>query len=188
MPIFRVLDSGRAILIDIPKDKENEFINNYFYKSKIVKVDSYPDSRFGCYIYDEEEGKIEVDIDKELMLLKQKKKKEIKDMCNKTLSSGFMCSFGFVIDCKPDDLLKLKCMLDYAKLNNISEITIRDFYNKTHTLSIDDFEKIVNELSKYVLGILYKKWSLQNSVDSAVTIDEVDNISWLENSLEVNKE
>jgi len=178
MAIFRIDRYNNVRPVNIPKEKEDYFLSQKFYDVTYVKVDNPPKSDFGFYKYNPDTQQIEVDVEKELELWKKKKKEEIKQAFLDTLSRGFTTSSGITLDSKLEDLHNFRASLDYAKVKNLEEVVIRDYYNQVHTVSVSEFEKMVLELGEHILNCFKKKWDLQARVDQAQDVDEVKTITW----------
>jgi len=79
MAVFRVLENGKAFLVKLRPEEEEEFIR--LNSKGFVRVDTYPQSRYDCYKYNSETAAIEIDQECELQ---KDKKVQIAELNRKT--------------------------------------------------------------------------------------------------------
>jgi hypothetical protein len=109
---------------------------------------------------------------------KQRVKAKIKTGFLNQFNLGYECSLGFKVDCKKEDLLNLQGAYQLAVNTNQTEVTIRDYDNQLHTISVDDLKTIIDELLQYHAHLFQQKWTLEQQVDNATTFDELFDIDW----------
>lgn len=77
--------------------------------------------------------------------------------------------------------LSLGNVVSIASFNVVKQLTseLRDYYNKTFTVTVAQLYEIIKTQSKFDENIRKKKWEIQEKIDSFETIsDELLNINW----------
>jgi hypothetical protein len=175
--IIRILPDNRVVKIKSIKSNEEDLFLEINAKSGFKKIDKLPYSRYDFYKLDEN-GNIVVDIERELVQFKKDKKAEIKsEFLNEQKTGHFTCSLGFDIDANDEALRNINSLIDYLP-DDTTEIQFRDYNNTFHTLTKPDLIKIKKEMITYGLSLYQKKWQLEQQIEQATTIEEVENIKW----------
>lgn len=134
--------------------------------------------------------------------LKLKKKSEIKSAFEAAPSYGFDTSFGYKMDSKREDIDNMWNLRSYAEGQvydaveaNIPEsdasfnaaykaqlaattVTIRDFNNEYHIITIPELGQLISEMIGFGLSLYQKKWELENQIDGAISEVQLAEISW----------
>lgn len=106
------------------------------------------------------------------------KYKEISDAFILQPSLGYTCRMGFKVDSTREDLKNYQDLLYYMQNNNINFMDIRINDGALRNTSIMELRIIVNELIAYGLYLYQYKWELEQAVDAATTVEEINAISW----------
>lgn len=95
-------------------------------------------------------------------------------------NSGHVVVAGYVMDSTRDDIDNLSRLRDRLLETGTtsSTVTIRDKGNQFHTVTVAELSEIVGELTDFGLGLYAKKWQLETAIDSAITVEEVEAITW----------
>ena len=112
---------------------------------------------------------------KSLELVKAEKLAEIKQAFNKGQENGHCASsLGFEVDAtrrSKDDIESLLYV-------DMFPVRFRDYNNEFHDLSKEQVEVLKKEIIAYGLSVYQKKWTLQQTVENATTVEEVEAVSW----------
>ena len=159
--IVRILANNKVSVIDIPPDKEDEFLA--LNKSKnYKKVDSLPESMYDCYKYDPQTDKIVVDQECEIQNLKQDLIKHAKGIVQSYILEYYPLEKQNADDQQKDYygnaiLLIRKQNNQQLSLNDIY-ITVAENVNKIrfNNASLDDIVKQFPENEQYYWEQLIK--------------------------------
>jgi len=111
--------------------------------------------------------------------VKRLKKFEIKSAFLQAFNQGYTSpTLGIKVDCKKEDLLNFKGALELAEATKQEKITIRDYNNEYHTITVDQLKTLITELIAYHAQLFQKKWDLEKQVDAATDFDSVCRIKW----------
>ena len=101
-----------------------------------------------------------------------------KQACEKTLNSGCLTSKGIKMDC--DDRSVSMLVAAVAMYNELKPetVTVCDFENVTHTLTLEEFFTLVKEVGAYVQSVYQKKWTLRNQILEVQSSVELQSIVW----------
>ena len=112
---------------------------------------------------------------KSLELAKTEKLAEIKQAFNHEQENGHTTSsLGFEVDAtrrSKDDIESLLYVGEFP-------VHFRDYDNDFHELSKEQAEVLKKEIIAYGLSVYQKKWTLQQTVENATTVEEVEAVSW----------
>ena len=115
----------------------------------------------------------------DLAFLKTTRKRLIKDACRQALAGGYLTNAGITMDAGPEHVRLLDDGYRLAVRLNQTTMDIRDYNNQVHmAVPIADVEAMVTELALNVQAQLAKKWSLEQQIDAAATVAEVDAVVW----------
>ncbi len=110
-----------------------------------------------------------------LSVLKTQKLQEIKDkLLNEYQNGSFLCSLGFRVDNR-----RYEDKNDKDNVQSLIDLGIpyfKDSDNVMHTLTMDNMTQIKKEMSEDGLSKYQKKWALQDAVNNATTIEELQAI------------
>jgi hypothetical protein len=121
-------------------------------------------------------------VDAELNLTKSNQKEIIKQSYEQCLLEGCGCFLGFKVDCKPSDISNWTSMLvliDTAKMTDDQYISLRDFDNITHYVTVGYFKAMTIQVGLYYQALFGAKWHYQQQIDNAQTKEEVISINWI---------
>lgn len=111
--------------------------------------------------------------------VKKSAKEKTKAAFNTALAVGFTCSNGIKMDADRERVQRLDDGTRLAKRLGQTTMNVRDFNNVTQpNVPVADVEKMVDELGANYLAQLEKKWALQDQIEAATTIAEVEAIKW----------
>ncbi|MDD4556986.1 MAG: DUF4376 domain-containing protein [Alphaproteobacteria bacterium] len=114
---------------------------------------------------------------KPLEELKAEKLSEIKQAFNNEQESGYITSsLGFEVDAtrrSKDDVESLLYV-------NVFPVQFRDYNNEFHELTKEQAEVLKREIITYGLSIYQKKWTLEEAIKNVTTIEEVEEVKWVE--------
>lgn len=120
-----------------------------------------------------------VEVVKTLDEVKTRKLLEIKSTMSEILNEGYITpSKQIKVDIRPSDManwVSNQVLMDKAGL---IETTVRDYDNVSHVVTAAEYTVMAMEIGAKVTGVYNTKWQLQNSVNDATTISEVDAIYW----------
>ena len=112
---------------------------------------------------------------KSLELAKTEKLAEIKQAFNQEQENGHTTSsLGFEVDAtrrSKDDIESLLYVGEFP-------VHFRDYNNSFHELSKEQAEVLKREIIAYGLASYQKKWSLEEAIKNATTIEEVEVVLW----------
>jgi len=107
------------------------------------------------------------------------KKAELKSACESALAAGYTCTNGVTMDSTIDAVQLFREGIRLEQELGNSTITIRDFNNTVHLdVPLSEAVQMARELALNIEAQLSKKWTLQGQVDAALTVAEVDAITW----------
>ena len=117
---------------------------------------------------------------KALQLTKKRReqKQVIKASFRQLSKQGFVCSYGKRLDSSREDLDNLTQLLDYCKRKNITETELRLYDNAFLTVSLEQLQKIREELQEYCLAAYHRKWQKEVAIDKAETMAGIAAITW----------
>lgn len=120
-----------------------------------------------------------------LDVVKENKKLEMKEIAYDEINNGtsgyntqYLTS-NFKIDSSRFDLDNLKNLMLYSQLVSITSITIKDYNNEMHTITVSELQTIINELIGYGLWLYQHKWEKEYEIDQCTTIEAVNAITFL---------
>ncbi len=133
----------------------------------------------GFYVvFDEKLDDWKIDVN----LYKNFKKSELTTAFRTQLSQGYVCPTSNIkMNATLEDIDKLQKGYDLEVKLGSSKMTIRDYNNDYHTLSLQDVETMLTELGQNYKNQLAKLWKLKDEVEVATSVEELDAISWDEN-------
>ena len=112
---------------------------------------------------------------KPLQQLKSEKLSEIKEYFNKEQESGHTTSsLGFEVDAtrrSKDDIESLLYVDEFP-------VRFKDYNNEFHDLSKEQVEVLKREIIAYGLAVYQKKWSLEEAIKNATTVEELEVVKW----------
>ncbi|MDD4556207.1 MAG: DUF4376 domain-containing protein [Alphaproteobacteria bacterium] len=112
---------------------------------------------------------------KPLELVKAEKLAEIKQAFNQEQEDGhIVSSLGFEVDAtrrSKDDIESLLYVDEFP-------VRFRDYNNEFHNLEKEQVEVLKREIIAYGLAVYQKKWSLEEAIKNATTIEEVEAVVW----------
>ncbi len=107
------------------------------------------------------------------------KAREIKWQFKGKASTGFTCSNGLCFDADLADIQRLKAGYDLATSISQTTLTIRDYGNTVHAdMPLADVWLMIQELGVNYQALLANKWTKEQAVKDAVTLDDLSIISW----------
>lgn len=106
------------------------------------------------------------------------KKSKIKKVLFDVLSEGFETSKGITLDAEKDRMNDFANAVQFAEASGATNITIRDFYNVTHEVSITDFNQMILELGMNYQQQLQNKWKLEEHIDSLTDYQSINDMYW----------
>lgn len=110
---------------------------------------------------------------------KETKKDEIKLKFEDSFKEQCPTSFGFSVDCKQNDIVNWMATLQmFNLLPDLNETEVRDYNNKSHILTKEQYKQLCVEISYHYYSLFKKKWNLDELIDKAKDKIELDNISW----------
>jgi len=133
--------------------------------------------------FDKTEEEIEAkESEIKLKQIKITKKSELTTAFRAQLSQGYVCPTSNIkMNATLEDIDKLQKGYDLEVKLGSSEMTIRDYNNDYHNLSLQDVETMLTELGQNYKNQLAKLWKLKDKVEAATSVEELDAISWDEN-------
>ena len=114
---------------------------------------------------------------KSLDKAKALKTSEINAAFNDAVSS-FETSSEITMDAALAKIQLLKSGFDLAEALGAPGMSIRDFYNVTHAVSLDTLSQMLNELGMNYQANLEQKWNAQDAVALATTEEELEGIGF----------
>jgi len=147
----------------------NEDINNL---TKEVPIEGYP-NKFENDIW-------VIDIDK----FKKLKEFEIINAFNNEISNGkFMSTtIEIEIDCRrsnlKNDLQNVQGLISYMTRNSLTVTDYKGFSETKVGVTIAQLNSICNEMEDHVFDLYNKKWALEAQIQSAITVEQLNQIKW----------
>lgn len=94
------------------------------------------------------------------------------------LSEGYMSSFGIKVRCEALDLAMFE--KGFKKASKLGKLPLlRDYEGKLHRdLPLSTIARICEELDEYMDALWTRKVLLQEMVEQAQTVEEIENITW----------
>lgn len=89
---------------------------------------------------------------------------------------GFTSSLGIKLDCRPQDIANWNSALTLSQLVGLQEISICDFDNVTHVVSITQYQQLCIELGGHYQALYNCKWNMRQSILQAETFEELTDI------------
>ncbi len=118
-----------------------------------------------------------------LKIAQEKQKKLVVEGFEKELKEGhFMSSIlGIEADCRrsgiKNDLQNVQGLISFMERTGQSETNYVG-YTETVRTTVNSLKALCGEMEDFVLSLYNKKWSLENQINTASTIDEVKQINW----------
>lgn len=117
---------------------------------------------------------------------KKKKRYEILQAFKNQFAQGmYSQTLGTTIDCRKipfqeqEDLQNIKVLLNYMRTNNIQTTYYRDFFNNNiPNVTQEMLEQVIAEMEAYGVAQYMKKHQLDDAIEAAQTIEEVNEIHW----------
>lgn len=104
---------------------------------------------------------------------------ELKQAYENQLRLGYDTSLGIKVDCKPDDISNWTATLKLLDLiPSLETVSIGDYYNDSHTLTIDQYKQLCIETGIYYNSLFGKKWTLRKQIEECTSLTELINIGW----------
>jgi hypothetical protein len=133
--------------------------------------------------------------------MKANKATYIYDSFTEAFLKGYYCpTVGIKLDSRPSDLANMQMLLlkftrSQVKIDKIVDPTIqagaqaqldasidalmiKDFNNEFHHIDLVGLDNLIGDLIDYGLYLYQHKWALQDAVNNATTIAELNNIRW----------
>jgi len=128
--------------------------------------------------YTQVNGVIEVNLQKELEVLKAQKMELVSLKFDSLMAGGnFDCSLGFNVDNRrgdgKDDKDNVNSLIDLGN----EPVYFKDTTNSFHALTIADLKTLKQEMIQDGLGKYQWKWTKQNEIMQATTIQELEAIT-----------
>lgn len=120
-----------------------------------------------------------------IYICKNNKKLYIKEAMYKELNEGINgyttqnLTTPIKLDSSRFDLDNFKNLMIYSQLVNLTQVTIKDYNNEMHTISVSDLQIIINELIGYGLWLFQRKWEKEYEIDQCTTHEEVEAITFV---------
>jgi hypothetical protein len=103
----------------------------------------------------------------------------IKQSFNASLSQGYTCSNGVIMDADMSSISMLNSGYTLAVSAGATTMDIRDYNNVVHNVvAIADVKQMLLELGANFQAQLAKKWQLEEQVNAATTQAQLDAIVW----------
>ena len=78
----------------------------------------------------------------------------------KTLEAGCPTSLGFRIDCMDNNVADFDKTLGLISIYpTMTEVTVRDYDNLNHTITVDQYKQMCLELGAHVMGVRQAYWA-----------------------------
>lgn len=81
-----------------------------------------------------------------------------------------------VMDCDYSDKDNLDGLVMIMGLQGVDTASVRDRYNVSHTLTKAQVTQMVQDMVVYVATTFYRKWGMQEAVDAATSLEEIEAI------------
>lgn len=119
----------------------------------------------------------EVDL---LATAKQVQKGRIRATFDHAPDAGCSVSQGFIMDSKREDIDNLARLRDrmLETATTSDTVQIRDKHNQFHSVTVGELATIVGEMVDFGLGLYERKWQLEQEIDAAATVADVEAIVW----------
>jgi hypothetical protein len=139
-----------------------------------IKPLSYFEEHSIYAVWDEEKEAWVVSLD----TAKTLKKQELDSMWAMFMEGGLETSLGIKVKIGPLDISMIEKGVEIAKEKGYLPF-FRDYYGQLHrNLTLEQLSTIATEAIEYHEQLWIKKVLLQEKVDLATTVEEVENISW----------
>lgn len=103
---------------------------------------------------------------------------EIKTAAEAAISSPLDTPYGFPVDTGLSDIIMWREGATMAAAAGLTEMTVRDYNNQTHVVSVADAQAISVLQAQFYQSMYQKKWRLQDQVSAAQTLEDVAAIVW----------
>lgn len=115
-----------------------------------------------------------------LATAKTVQKNRIKHLFNRAPEYGCAVSAGYILDSSREDIDNLARLRDRLIETGTTSTTtlIRDKNNQFHQVTVAELSEIIGELIDFGLGLYSKKWQLEELIEAAATVEEVNAINW----------
>ena len=100
-----------------------------------------------------------------------------KQACEKALNSGCLTSGGIKMDCDDRSVSMLVASVTMYNELKPETVTVCDFENVTHTLTLEEFFTLVKEVGAYVQSVFQQKWELRKKILEVSSSAELKSIS-----------
>ena len=104
---------------------------------------------------------------------KNRKYKEIKTKLAEKRKQGFLTSLEFKIDIMQENIGDWTGNLQAMQMLWLTETTVRDYNNITHTMSFEEYEAMMGEMFVYISWLYNTKWSMDEDIRWFKTYDEI---------------
>lgn len=109
--------------------------------------------------------------------LKERKVSEVKSkFTDEQANRVFTCSLGFKVNNRRSggnfDKDNVQSLIDLG----VTPIQFRDADNQFHSLTTEQLETLKNEMIQDGLGLYQQKWDLENTINNATTLEDLENL------------
>lgn len=170
-------------ILFVPPSKDLDMLPDNIKELKYDVIDLECEG-FSSPIYDSTNNKIiEFDDTKDLKWYRDDKSKEIRKGFENEFENGVFLSksIGIDVDCRrfssKNDLDNVEILLEDMEREEESTKVYKG-HTETKEVTISDLKNLKIEMQKHGLSLYKKRWSLEEQIKNASTIEEINNINW----------